>query len=120
MPDAGLALTRDEMRERAWRALAELADGTFEERLRQEAAARIVVTLRRVALLREAGERELPPPPPELAAIAARWDATAMTATEFAESLGPAELSALVAGAPGWAEGLGVRTAARPSRTGTA
>lgn len=120
MPDAGLALTREEMRERAWRALAELADGTFEERLRQEAAARIIVTLRRVALLRAAGEQELPVPPPGLAAIAARWDAAAMTAAEFAETLGAAELSALVERAPGWAEGLGVRTAARRPRTGTA
>ncbi len=105
MPDAGLELSRAEMRARAVQALEELADGSFAVRMRHEAAARIVVTLRRVALLAAAGDLPAAPMPPcRLAAIAEGWDATAMTAHEYAEGLPAADLALLLAEAPGWAE----------------
>ena len=106
MPDAGLELSREEMRLRAVHALEELADGSFAERMRVEAAARIVVTLRRVAVLAAAGEFGGAAPAGPLAELAARWDAAAMTASEFADTLSPAELALLTEGAPAWAEAL--------------
>lgn len=104
MPDAGLDLSRAEMRARALLALEELADGSFAMRMRHEAAARIVVTLRRVALLAEAGELPAGDAPCALAAIAAGWDARAMTAHEYAEGLPAGDLALLLAEAPAWAE----------------
>ncbi len=106
MPDAGLEISRDDMRQRAQRALEELADGSFAERMRLEAAARIIVTLRRVAVLAAEGEFGGAMPSGPLAELAARWDATAMTASEFAETLTPTELALLTDGAPAWAEAL--------------
>ncbi len=125
MPDAGLDMPRAEMHARAVKALEELADGSFGIRMRHEAAARILVTLRRVALLAAGGEIPEVAAPCALAAIAGRWDASAMTAREYAEGLPADELALLLAEAPAWAEARrallpGVRTSGRPSRTGTA
>ncbi|MFL1463588.1 hypothetical protein ACI6QG_15380 [Roseococcus sp. DSY-14] len=104
MPDLGMGLSHEEMRRRALHALDELADGSFAERMRVEAAARIIVTLRRVAVLAAGGEFGGATPSGPLAELAARWDATATTASEFAGALTPAELSLLTEGAPPWAE----------------
>ncbi|MCU0888393.1 MAG: hypothetical protein MUF65_12720 [Rubritepida sp.] len=108
MPDRPLILPAEEMRAHALRTLAELVGGVFAERMRIEAAARIIVTARRVALLAEAGL--LDPVPTggggAVEALAARWDSVAMTVTEFVETLPPAELAAVLEEAPLWAEAV--------------
>lgn len=109
MPDRPLILPAEEMRAHALRTLAELVGGVFAERMRIEAAARIIVTARRVALLAEAGL--LDPVPAgggggAVEALAARWDSVAMTVTEFVETLPPAELAAVLEEAPLWAEAV--------------
>ena len=106
MPDAGLTLSPEAMRQRALETLASLVGGTFWEKMRIEAAARIIVTARRVALLAETGGLEGAPPPGHIMPIAARWDAAAMTAHEYAETLETAEIVAILAEAPAWAETL--------------
>jgi len=106
MPDAGLSLSPDAMRGRALETLASLVGGTFWEKMRIEAAARILVTARRVALLAEAELLDSPAPEGTILAIAPRWDASAMTANEFAETLETAEIVAVLAEAPTWAEAV--------------
>lgn len=111
MPEIGMNQPPDLMRETALHTLAELAGGRFPERMRIEAAARIVITARRLAVLAEAGEvarpRTIPMPAdaPEavVAAIAAGWDPAAVTAMEYAEALPAADLDRLLAAAPAWA-----------------
>jgi hypothetical protein len=110
MPDAGLSLSPEAMRQRALETLASLVGGTFWEKMRIEAAARILVTARRVALLAEAGAMGGPPPPGVIMPIAARWDAAAMTANEFAETLETAEIVAILEQAPAWSEAVWAET----------
>lgn len=108
MPDAGLAQSPDAMRQRALDTLACLVGGRFGERMRLEAAARIIVTARRFALLAAAGTLDPLPvmegPPPLITTVAARWDAAAMTVSEFIETLEAAEIAAILAEAPAWAD----------------
>jgi hypothetical protein len=106
MPDAGLSLSPDAMRGRALETLASLVGGTFWEKMRIEAAARILVTARRVALLAEDDLLQGPAPEGAILSIAQRWDAGAMTANEFAETLETAEIVAILAEAPAWAEAI--------------
>lgn len=106
MADAGLSLSPEAMRERALETLASLVGGTFWEKMRIEAAARIIVTARRVALLAEGAALAGPPLAGVILPIAARWDAAAMTAHEFAETLETAEVVAILEEAPGWAEAV--------------
>ena len=110
MPDAGLTLSPEAMRQRALETLASLVGGTFWEKMRIEAAARIIVTARRVALLAESGALEGPPPSGVILPAAARWDAVAMTANEYAETLETAEIVAILAEAPGWSEAVWAQT----------
>jgi hypothetical protein len=91
------------MRDRAMATLADLMSGGFAERMRIEAAARIIVTARRVAVLAPE-DAAVPGDAGGISDIAARWDARVMTVAEFAESLNPAELAALLDAAPAWAE----------------
>ena len=116
MPDAGLTLSPEAMRQRALETLASLVGGTFWEKMRIEAAARIIVTARRVALLAESGALEGPPPSGVILPAAARWDAVAMTANEYAETLETAEIVAVLAEAPAWAETLWGQQAALSER----
>ena len=106
MPDAGLLLTPDAMRSRALETLASLVGGTFWEKMRIEAAARILVTARRVALLAEGGQLEGAAPESTIRTLAQLWDASAMTAHEFAETLQTAEIIGVLAEAPAWAEAV--------------
>ena len=85
MPDAGLSHSPEAMRLRALETLAALVGGTFWEKMRIEAAARILVTARRVAVLAEGDGLEGPAPEGSILALALRWDAPAMTVNEFAE-----------------------------------
>jgi hypothetical protein len=111
MPEIGMNQPPDLMRETALRTLAELAGGRFPERMRIDAAARIVITARRLAVLTAAGEIARPrtgPVPadaPEavVAAITSGWDPEAVTATEYAEALPSADLDLLLQAAPAWA-----------------
>jgi hypothetical protein len=104
MPDTGLSLSPDAMRLRALETLASLVGGSFGEKMRVEAAARIIVTARRVALLAVSGALEGPAPEGPVMAAALRWDVAAMTASEFAETLEAAEIAAILDEAPLWAE----------------
>jgi hypothetical protein len=106
MPDAGLSLSPDAMRNRALETLASLVGGTFWEKMRIEAAARILVTARRVALLAESDLLDGAAPGGLILDLALRWDAGAMTANEFAETLETAEIVAVLADAPAWAEAV--------------
>jgi len=106
MPDAGLELSREEMRLRAVRALEELADGSFAERMRVEAAARIVVTLRRVAVLAAAGEFGGAAPAGPLAHEHRGLKLIRAVNARLKVPKDCAELALLTEGAPAWAEAL--------------
>ncbi|EHL96880.1 hypothetical protein HMPREF9946_04541 [Acetobacteraceae bacterium AT-5844] len=84
-------------------ALNTLAQGDLAERLRLEAAARILCTARRAAELVASGELA---GRVELPEAARNWDASVMTAREFAEAMTPAQIDALLADAPRWAAGV--------------
>jgi hypothetical protein len=94
-------------------AVAELAEGGLVERMRLDAAARVLVTARRMLAISpraavggEAAEVVL--------RVTRAWDPGATTAAEHVESLAPAELDAFLAAAPRWA--ASVRDATRPER----
>jgi hypothetical protein len=84
--------------------LAEMAGDGLAERMRIEAAARVLVTARRAAQLlgASAGGAETG----AIARLGRAWDPALMTAAEYAETLRPAELDALLRAAPAWAAGL--------------
>lgn len=89
------------------RALAELAEGSLSDRIRLEQAARVIVTARRAAALAAAGVLRLPsvtdPAVRAVTEIARHWDASAVTALEYAETLPAAVLDRLLRAAPAWA-----------------
>lgn len=89
------------------RTLAELAEGGLAERIRLEQAARVIVTARRAADLAAAGAIRLPsvadPAVQAVTEIARHWDAAAVTAFEYAETLPEAALDRLLRAAPAWA-----------------
>lgn len=89
------------------RALAEMAEGGLAARIRLEQAARVIVTARRAAELAAAGELRLPsvsdPAVQAVTEIARHWDAGAVTAFEYAETLPEAALERLLRAAPAWA-----------------
>lgn len=76
-------------------ALAELAQGGLPERLRLEAAARVLGTARRALELAD-GQVPLPEG-------MAGWDHVATTAREHVETLTPRQVDRLVAEGPRWA-----------------
>jgi hypothetical protein len=84
-------------------ALAGLAQGDLAERIRLEAAARILATTRRVAEMTAEGSLPAGIPAP---ALALGWEPALTTAWEHAETLTPAEIDRLLAEAPAWAEAL--------------
>jgi hypothetical protein len=89
------------------RSLADIADGALADRIRLEQAARIIVTARRAAGLAATGALALPsvadPAVKAVTEIARHWDADAVTALEYAETLPVAALERLLRAAPGWA-----------------
>lgn len=97
------------------RALSEMAEGGLAARIRLEQAARVIVTARRAADLAAAGALRLPPvTDPSVQAvneIARHWDATAVTAFEYAETLPEAALERLLRAAPAWAAAFAPATA---------
>lgn len=99
------------MRDTALQALAELSSGRFAERMRLDAAARLVVVVKRVLMLRGAGLLDEPTPRPaqrravtEIERIVATWNPAAITAAEFAQDMAPCDIKLLVEMAPIWAE----------------
>jgi hypothetical protein len=109
---AGSVSRRDDRAEqgRVMAAVADLAGPGLEERMRLDAAARVLVTARR--LLRVAPrEAASGASAATVLRVARAWDPMATTAAEQAETLAPAELDAFLAAAPRWA--ASVRDATR-------
>ncbi len=110
MPELGQTTPGNVLRGSALEALAELANGRFEERMRLDAASRLLVVIKRVLLLRTAGQLPEPAPKPaqrravtEIERIAAAWNPIAITAGEFVNDLPPGDVRLLVELAPVWA-----------------
>ncbi|MBC7434026.1 MAG: hypothetical protein H7345_18375 [Rubritepida sp.] len=110
MPEFGEASASVMMRGTAMEALAEVATGRFAERMLLDAAARLLLVVKRVLLLRATGMlREAAPRPPqrravsEVERIVARWNPGATTAAEFAQDMAPRDVVLLVNLAPIWA-----------------
>jgi hypothetical protein len=111
MPDIGQSHADQDMLERTMAGLAELSSGRFAERMRMDAAARLLVTIRRVLVLRRAGMMGDPQPRSaqrravlEVERIAARWRPDATTAAEYVSQLPPADVKSLTELAPVWAD----------------
>ncbi|HWT09052.1 MAG TPA: hypothetical protein VN329_07795 [Roseomonas sp.] len=100
------------------RSLAEMAEGGLAARIRLEQAARVVATARRAADLAAAGALRLPgtadPAVQAVTEIARHWDATAITAFEYVETLPEAVVERLLRAAPAWAAAF--RPATAPDR----
>ena len=97
------------MRERVLASLAELVAGGMAERMRSDAAARVLVTARQVMALAAAGDGHGLRTTPLgrdarlVMGLAAAWNPGILTAAEFIEALAPAETDALLAAARPWA-----------------
>ena len=110
MPELGQATPGTAMRSTALEALAELSSGRFAERMRLDAAARLLLVIKRVLMLRAAGLLAQPVPRPtqrraviEIERIVAGWNPGAITAAEFVHDLAPRDVGLLVELAPVWA-----------------
>lgn len=102
-----------EMLARATAGLAELASGRFAERMRLDAAARLVMTIHRVLALRGAGMMPDPRPRPsqrravaEVERVAHDWNPASMTVREFVSELPPADVKVLIELSPIWADAM--------------
>uniref|UniRef100_UPI0022EB1E6D hypothetical protein n=1 Tax=Falsiroseomonas oryzae TaxID=2766473 RepID=UPI0022EB1E6D len=95
----------DAVRGRAMAAVAEFADGGLAERMRLDAATRVLVTARRLLSVapREAASGAAAG---VVMRVARSWDPAATTAAEHVEALPLAELDAFLAAAPRWAAGV--------------
>ena len=90
-------------------AVADLAGPGFAERMRLDAATRVLVTARR--LMRVApGAAATGAASATVLRVARAWDPAATTAAEHVESLPPAQLDAFLAAAPRWAASVRKRT----------
>jgi len=110
-PRCGHARADQEMLDRTIQSLAELSSGGFTERMRLDAAARLLVTVHRVLRLREAGMMSAPDPwPPhrhellEVERICAGWKPCEVTASEFVTDLPPADVTLMMELCPAWAD----------------
>jgi hypothetical protein len=90
------------MRDAALDALAEIANDNLAERLRHEAAARILVAARRIRARLGAGQRG----EHLVDSLAAGWDPRSVTALEYAEGLPVRVLDGLLGAAPRWARAM--------------
>ncbi len=94
------------LRGAALTTVTELATGEFAERMRLDAARRVLLMVRRVGVLRDLGHDLCPlqaPPQGWLSQAAATWDPHAMTAREFVELLPPSDVDRIVDEATAWA-----------------
>ena len=89
------------------RILAEIAEGNLADRIRLEQAARVITAARRAADLAATGTLRLPSATDRsvqaVTEIARHWDAAAVTALEYAETLPAVALDRLLRAAPTWA-----------------
>lgn len=89
------------------RILAELAEGDLAARIHLEQAARVIRAARRASELAATGALRLPATTDAsvqaVTEIARHWDAAAVTALEYAETLPEAAIERLLRAAPGWA-----------------
>jgi len=92
-------------------SLAELSSGGFAERMRLDAAARLLLTVHRVVHLREAGMISAPDPWPvqrgellEVERICAGCKPYEITASEFVSDLPPADVTLIMELCPAWAD----------------
>ncbi|WP_209379842.1 hypothetical protein [Pararoseomonas baculiformis] len=88
-------------RDPALETLADIANDNLAERLRHEAAARILVAARRIRALvgAHSGEHLVD-------TLASDWDPRAVTAMEYAEDLPVRVLDGLLGAAPRWARAM--------------
>ncbi|WP_338661896.1 hypothetical protein VQH23_16900 [Pararoseomonas sp. SCSIO 73927] len=88
-------------RDPALETLAEIANDNLAERMRHEAAARILVAARRIHTMldRRGGEHLVD-------SLASGWDPRSLTALEYAESMPVRVLDGLLAAAPRWARAM--------------
>jgi hypothetical protein len=113
MPDVGMSLPpAAARRERVLASLAELVAGGMAERMRRDAAARVLVTARRLMALSATGYGTGGRPGQEAPAaaehrivtdLAMAWDPEVLTAAEFVETLTPTETDTLLSLARSWA-----------------
>ncbi|NGM22286.1 hypothetical protein G3576_19870 [Roseomonas stagni] len=100
MADTGRDRQPEAAKIRALRSIADLAGDGLAERMRIDAAARILTIARRAVTLKldAAGPVE-----PIVSDLALRWDPSTTTATEYLEALSVQQLDAFLAAAPRWA-----------------
>lgn len=110
MPELGHSAPSTTMRDTAMEALGELSSGRFAERMRLDAAARLLVLVKRVLLLRATGWLDDPVPRPgqrraliEVERIVCQWNPGLTTAAEFVHDMPPRDVKLLVELAPVWA-----------------
>lgn len=110
MRTLGQSAPNTAMRESALLALAEISSGRFAERMRLDAASRLLVVVKRVLVLRAAGLMAEPVPRPaqrravlEIDRIVSPWNPTTTTAAEFVQDLAPSDVRLLVDLASVWA-----------------
>jgi hypothetical protein len=115
MPEIVTERTGRGERGRALAAVAELAGRGLSERMRQDAAARVLVTARRLLTVapREASAAASST---VVLRVARGWDPAATTAAEHVEALPVAELDAFLAAAPRWAASVRDAAAAEGGR----
>lgn len=99
------------------RTLAEMAEGGLAARIRLEQAARVVTVARRASELAAEGAMRLPATSDASARavteIARHWDAGAVTALEYVETLPEAAIERLLRAAPRWAAAFSATTPVR-------
>jgi hypothetical protein len=105
MPDIGIGAPLRFGTARVLQAVSELAEGGLGERMRMDAAVRILVTARRAMALHLAGRLGCAASA-TVTRIAGTWDPAATTAAEHVEALPVAQLDAFLDAAPAWAAGL--------------
>lgn len=100
-------------RSRVMAAVAEMAEFGLSERMRLDAAVRVLLTARRMLAMspREAATGAASA---VVLRVARAWDPAATTAAEHVEQLAPSELDAFLTAAPRWA--ASVRDAAQDTR----
>jgi hypothetical protein len=109
MPEIAQGAEQTE-RGRVMAAVAEFADGGLAEWMRLDAAARVLVTARRMMAVAPA-EAAAGSGSALVLRVAREWDPRATTAAEHVEALAPVELDRFLDAAPRWA--ASVRDAAR-------
>jgi len=103
-------------RVRVREGLSALASGRFAERLRLEAAASLLILTHRALMAVRGGFWQGlrgDAPAAALERIIASWQPELLTASEYVESLAPADVTALIELGPLWAEAMLAAEAAR-------